>query len=396
MNVLFLIGICLVLGLATTKITDKFSIPHVVGFILLGVLLGGSFLNIFSYSHISDLGIFSDLALGFIGFGMGEHLHRSQLRLLGKSIIIIAFLEAFGAFFFVFLAAFLLTKSIAIALIFGSLAAATDPAATVDVIKQYKTRGELTTTLLAVIGIDDAIALFLYSLAVPIAFATLSTEATLSLSKFLPPFIEIGGSILLGIVLAFPIDYFLDVITNKEEELLFAIAAVILVIGLAITLHFSVILTTLVLGACTINLKHRNAKYISRTLERVGPILYIMFFILVGANMNILLLPKLGIIGFAYILFRGLGKIGGSYLGGKISKAKHTVQKYLGLALFPQAGVAVGLALSLSTKLSAFGPAGIRIKELVVPTIIATTLVIQVIGPLLTKYALFASGEAKK
>jgi Kef-type K+ transport system membrane component KefB len=394
MNTLLLIGTCIILGLASTKISDRLRIPHVVGFITLGVVLGTSFLNIFSVSHVSDLGFVSDLALGFIGFGMGEHLYLSKLRELGKSIILISLFESIGAFLIVTAGIYLLSKSLLLALIFGSLASATAPAATVDVIEQYQAKGNLTTTLLAVIGIDDAVALFLYSLAVPIAFSLSQAGIGFQPSLITTPLIEILGSIILGLVAAFPVDFILDRISDKEEELLFIIGANIAVIGMAITLNMSVILMTLCFGAATINLKHKNASYISRTIERVGPILYILFFVLVGANLDIRLLPQLGIIGLIYIVARAVGKIGGAYLGASLSGAQTNIRKYLGLALFSQAGVAVGLAFSFSSHVQRFGSVGLEIENILVPTIVATTLIIQIIGPLLTKYAIFSSGEA--
>jgi Kef-type K+ transport system membrane component KefB len=394
MNTLLLIGTCIILGLSSTKISDWLGVPHVVGFITLGVILGISFLNYFSLSHISNLGFISDLALGFIGFGMGEHLRLSQLRKLGKPIILIALCESIGAFLIVSVCIYLLSKSLLLALVFGSLASATAPAATVDVIKQYQSRGNLTTTLLAVIGIDDAIALFLYSLVIPVSLTFSLAGTQLQPSSIISPFMEIFGSIIIGVAVAFPVDYILDKITDREEELLFIIGAVFAVIGIAITLHLSVILMTLCFGAATINLKHKNASYITRTIERVGPILYILFFVLVGANMDIRLLPRLGIIGVVYIIARAVGKIGGAYIGAVASGAQSSIRKYLGLALFSQAGVAVGLALSFSSHAQRFGSAGSEIEKILIPTIIATTLVIQIIGPLLTKYAIFASGEA--
>jgi NhaP-type Na+/H+ or K+/H+ antiporter len=245
MNTLLLIGTCIILGLSSTKISDWLGVPHVVGFITLGVILGISFLNYFSLSHISNLGFISDLALGFIGFGMGEHLRLSQLRKLGKPIILIALCESIGAFLIVSVCIYLLSKSLLLALVFGSLASATAPAATVDVIKQYQSRGNLTTTLLAVIGIDDAIALFLYSLVIPVSLTFSLAGTQLQPSSIISPFMEIFGSIIIGVAVAFPVDYILDKITDREEELLFIIGAVFAVIGIAITLHLSVILMTL-------------------------------------------------------------------------------------------------------------------------------------------------------
>ncbi len=393
-NTLLLFGLILILGIGGARLVDRLSTPHVVGFILLGVILGDSFLKILHLARVVEWNLIADLALGFIGFGMGEHLHLSQLKTLGKSILIIAILESLGAFIAVLSGVYFVTKSLPLAIIFGSLAAATAPAATVDVLKQYKAKGPLSTTLLAVIGIDDAIALLLYSISLPLAISFLTQETSFQVSHLLSPLAEVGGSIILGIVLAFPVDFVLDRMQDMEEILLFMVASVLFVVGLAISLHLSVILTALIFGAATINLKHHYAEYVSHTIDRVGPILYILFFVLIGARLEISYLPQIGLVGISYLVFRTMGKLCGAYLGGWISQAQVKVRKYLGFALLSQAGVAVGLALSFATRVNGMGETGSMLEKTIVTSIISTTLIIQIIGPLLTKYAVFASGEA--
>jgi Kef-type K+ transport system membrane component KefB len=393
LNNLLIFGIALILGIIVARFMDKLSTPHVVGFILLGVLLGDSFLHLIPISKVEALNPITDLALGFIGFGMGEHLLITELKKLGKSILTIALLESLGAYILVFAGVYIFSRSIALAMIFASLAAATDPAATIDVLKQYQSEGRLTTTLLAVVGIDDAIALLLYSISTPIALSLAGVTGGLSFSQIALPLAEIIGSILLGIACAFPVDFFVDRMDNNEEILLFMISSVLLVVGISTWLHLSVILASLVFGTATINLEHTHAEHVSNTIDRVSPILYILFFVVVGARLDIQLVSEIGLVAIGYLVFRALGKMSGAYLGARISNSGEKVQKYLGITLLPQAGVAVGLALSIAAKVSNMGPQGTSLEATIITTIIATTLVVQLIGPILTKMAIFKAGE---
>jgi Kef-type K+ transport system membrane component KefB len=393
LNNLLIFGIALILGIIVARFMDKLSTPHVVGFILMGVVLGDSFLNLIPLSKVEELSPIADLALGFIGFGMGEHLLISDLKKLGKSIIMIALLESLGAYVLVFAGVYLFSRSLPLAMIFASLASATAPAATVDVLKQYQSEGPLTTILLAVVGIDDAIALLLFSVSTPFALAYAGGTSVFNISQITLPLVEIAGSILLGIACAYPVDFFITRMDNNEEILLFIISSVLLVVGISIWLHLSVILAALVFGTATINLEHTHAEHVSNTIDRVSPILYILFFVVVGARLDIKLISDVGLVAIAYLLFRALGKVSGAYLGARLSHSGATVQKYLGMTLLSQAGVAVGLALSIASKVSNVGAQGAAIEKTIITTIITTTLVVQLIGPILTKLAIFKAGE---
>jgi len=395
LNALTIFGTALILGVGVARVMDFIKIPHVVGFILLGVLLGVSFLDFITIQEDKSLTFVADMALGFIGFGMGEHLLFSKLRSLGKSIITIAILESLGAYVLVFLGVYIFSRSLPLAIIFASLASATAPAATVDVLKQYQAEGPLTTVLFAVVGIDDAIALFLFSISTPFAISYAGGVGGFEISQIYAPLLEILGSIVLGAVLAFPIDYIINRMDNNEEILLFIISSVFVVIGVANMLNLSVILSTLIFGTVTINLTHTHATYVSQTIDRVGPILYILFFVVVGARLNVALIAQVGVVALAYLLFRALGKVSGAYLGARLSNAVPSVRKYLGMTLLSQAGVAVGLAFSIATQVSPLGADGALLEKTIITTIITTTLIVQLVGPILTKIAIFKAGEAQ-
>ena len=395
LNTLTIFGTALIMGIGVARVMDFIKIPHVVGFILLGVFLGVSFLDFITIQEDKSLTFVADMALGFIGFGMGEHLLFSQLKSLGRSIITIALLESLGAYLMVFLGVYLFSNSLPLAIIFASLASATAPAATVDVLKQYQAEGPLTTILFAVVGIDDAIALLLFSVSTPFAISYAGGAGNFELSQLIAPLVEILGSIVLGVLLAFPADFLINRMDNDEEILLFNISAVFVVIGVAQMFGLSVILSALIFGIVTINLTHAHASYVGQTIDRVGPILYILFFVVVGARLDVKLIAQVGVVALAYLVFRALGKISGAYLGARLSKAVPSVQKYLGITLLSQAGVAVGLAFSIATQVSPLGAQGSVMERTIITTIITTTLVVQLIGPILTKFAIFRAGEAK-
>ncbi|MBU0492893.1 MAG: cation:proton antiporter [Chloroflexi bacterium] len=394
-DALAVIGLVVILGVAAGRFMQVLRTPHVVGFILLGVLLGSSFLNVIPQDFIEDLGFVSEVALGLIGFDIGGHLRFSELRRLGRSIALIVLFEAVGSFALVGAGVTLLTGSAVTGLIFGSLASATAPAATVDVLAQYKAKGPLTTTLYAVVGLDDAVALILASVAIAIAEAMFRGTGVSTIEMLGVPLYEIGGSLLVGVLIAIPFDFLLNRIKDHEEALILSLGTVLLTAGLANTLHLSLILTTMTLGIATANISPQNAGRITYTIERVGPVIYILFFVLVGARLQIWLLPTMGLLGILYLVLRTFGKYTGATLGATLGGAEPNVRKYLGLGLLSQAGVAIGLSISICQRFSACGVEGSELGALVINVITATTFVVQIFGPLCVKFAIMRAGEAR-
>lgn len=396
-DTLTIIGLIITTAYLGSKFVQRFGIPQVVGFILVGVLLGSSFLNIVPLSLVHELGFISEIALGLIGFDMGSHLHFGELRRLGRSIIFILIGEAFGALILVTGGVYLLTGSLYTALVFGALSAATAPAATVDVLAEYGAHGPLTTTLLAVVGLDDALALLLFSFAVSIAESILAHTGGLTLAEMLElPLVEIGGALLLGILVGAPFQWFLNQLKGRHAVCAFIVGTVIFLAGLANSFHVSLILAAMTMGVVVANLKSDNSQYAHCTIERVGPMAYILFFALVGARLQISILPQMGLLGLAYIFLRSSGKFGGAWLGGWVGKALPQVRNYLGFGLLSQAGVAIGLALSVANRFDGYGLAGAKLGHTVINVITATTFVVQIIGPIMVKFAITRAGEVGK
>ena len=384
---LLMVGIAVLAGLFTGKGAERIRIPMVVGYIIAGVIFGESGLGLIK---ASSTGLLTNIALGFIGFGIGSQLRLSVLKRLGSSIISISLLEAFGAFILVSVGVTLLTGKLYLGLIFGALASATAPAATVDVLEEYQSKGPLTTSLLAVVGIDDGIALLLFGFGISIATSLLGSGTTI-LEGLLRPLVDIGGSIILGATLGFLYSKVARWMGSRNETLILSVGVVVLACGAAEYLKLSLIMTNMIIGIVSCNLLPMKARNIQEAVGGFTPPIYVLFFVLVGARLNIMNLPQMGLIGVVYLLLRAIGKFGGAYIGSVISHAPEVVRKYLGLGLFSQAGVAVGLSLAAAKILDEAGH--YDLSSMVINVIAATTFVVQIIGPPCTKIAIVKAGE---
>ncbi|MBC8492079.1 MAG: cation:proton antiporter [Candidatus Marinimicrobia bacterium] len=390
MSTLLMVGIIVLAGLLGAKAMERIKIPMVVGYIIAGVLIGDSGLKIVDASMT---GVLTNIALGFIGFGIGSQLRYKVLKSLGWSVISISFFEAFGAFILVGIGVTLLTGKAYMGLIFGALASATAPAATVDVLEEYRSKGPLTTTLLAVVGIDDGIALLLYGFGLSIAKSLLGEGGTL-LHDLVTPLMDIGGAVVAGVIIGLIYTRLIRWMNAGSDNLILIVGCVIATAGIADFLGISLIMTNMVFGITFCNLSAIRVRRVQDYLASFTPPIYVLFFVLVGARLKISLLPQMGLLGLLYIILRAGGKFSGAYFGAKISNAPKVVQKYLGLGLFSQAGVAVGLSLAAANILNT--PATKGLGDTVINVIAATTFVVQIIGPPLTKVAIIKSGEADK
>ena len=393
-HILAVIGMIIAVSFLGSKLFQRFGIPQVVGFILIGVVLGPSLLNIVPLELSEQLIIVSEVALGLIGFDIGSHLLFGELRQLGRSILFILVFEAVGTFVLVTLGIYFLTQSWHTAFIFGALASATAPAATVDVLAEYDAKGPLTTTLLAVVGMDDALALLLYSIAAAFAESLLAQSGPPSVVQILElPLIEIGGSLLVGGGLGLFLDRVMCRMKVQHDAMAVSIGALLFGVGLSEAFGFSLILTSMIMGMVVVNRCPEHGRHIRYTIEQAGPVIYVLFFTLVGARFQISLLPTMGLLGIAYIVLRSAGKFFGAWMGGTLGGAEPAVRNNLGLGLLSQAGVAIGLALASSRRFSAYGPEGEALGALVINVITATTFVVQIVGPISVKWAISRAGE---
>ena len=382
------LAIAIFAGLFSGKLMKKFKLPNVTGYIIFGLIIGPYVLGILPEDVVSKMTIISDVALGFIAFSIGSEFKLSYLKKIGKSPVVIAFCEGFGATLLVDLALVLAGCDIKFSLVLGAIASATAPAATIMVVKQYKAKGPVTDTLLPVVAIDDAVALIAFGISFAVAKIIGSTGNVDILSVIISPVIEIIGGLLFGAVLGFILSALIKWFTGRGNRLSVAIAMVCLCVGISGICGFSSLLACMAMGAIFINTSKRYNELFQLT-DRFTPPLFLLFFVVSGAELNVGILPSVGVIGIVYIIVRVLGKMGGASLGAIIGKASPEVKKYLGPTLIPQAGVAIGLSMAAVTVVPEFG-ANIRV------IILCATIIYELVGPVITKITLIKAGEIKE
>lgn len=389
-------GLSILVAFLLSQGINMIKSPLIVGYILAGAILGPAILNLINLDQIQHLNIINVLTLSFIGFGVGGELRFSELKKLGKSIVAIVLFEASAAFIAVAGVTALVLHSIPMGLIYGALAAATAPAGTTDVIRQYKAKGNLTTTLFAVMGLDDIYALVIYSISIPLALIFLGgSAADISVSKALGEAgLEVAGAIGTGIAIGFIFSLGARLIHDRVSILLFSLGMILLNCGIAENFNISPILLNMASGIVLVNQNAVNARKVFSALGNWTPPIYLFFFLLIGTRLNFSLIYDYSLLIIIYIISRSLGKWGGAYTGSLISKAPVMTRKYLGFTLLSQAGVAIGLALSAAKSLEKLNFH--HEADQVIGVMTATTFIIMLFGPIITKIALVKAGEIKQ
>jgi Kef-type K+ transport system membrane component KefB len=385
LNIYTNLAIALFLALLSSKIMKKLHLPNVTGYLIIGLIAGPYCLKILSIEVIEQFLIIPEIALGFIAFSIGSEFKLSYLTRVGKSPVIIAIAEAFGAVLIVDFVLIITGHDVAFSLVLGAIAAATAPAATLMVIRQYKAEGPVTNTLLPVVAIDDALALMLYGISVAIAKAITSHGTVPLVSSLLAPIVEIVGSLIFGAILGLILKFLVEMYTGRGNRLTASIAMVFLCIGVSDLLGFSALLACMAMSAVFVNISSISITIYEQVDRMTAPI-FMLFFFISGAELDMSILPSVGVIGAIYVVFRVVGKVGGAALGAKISHSKPVVQKYLGFTLLPQAGVAIGLATMAMTVVPDYG------KE-IRTVILSGTVIYELIGPVAAKLTLKKAGE---
>ncbi len=379
-----LIGAILLLSLATDYLGQKTRLPRVTLLLLFGFLIGPSGLHFLTDFHQAWFPLATDIALLMIGFVLGSQLSRRNLQKLGRMIFSISLVESSLTAIIVLLGLLLLGTKPEIAFILAGIATATAPAATSAVVNEMKARGAFTQTLLGIVAIVDAWGLIIFSLM--LIAAGIFAGDTAATPQLLVGAWEIVGAVLVGVGLGIPAAFLTGRIRSGEPTLVEAIGLVFLCGGVSIALGVSLFLTVMVLGATVANLaKHHKRPF--HAIEHIEWPFMILFFVLAGASLHLDALFQMGIVGLAYIVFRCMGKLSGAWLGAVISNAPDTIRNWIGIALMPQAGVALGMALIASQRFPESG-------AFVMSVVISAVVVFELFGPILTRMALLRSGEA--
>jgi Kef-type K+ transport system membrane component KefB len=384
-----ILGIALIIiaGYAGAKALRKIHFPAVTAYLLIGILIGPRLLNLIPVQVINASDFISNFVLGIIAFMLGAHFTLKDLKAAGKPVIWISVLEAGFAWVIVtvIMILYLLVNHLPIhpAFVLGAAASATAPAATVMIIREYRAHGPVTNMLLRVVALDDAWCLIFSALAITIASAI--SIGVFTAGVIMKAFLDIIAAVILGGILGLAFHFITRFVTTKDELLTVTVGFIFLSVGLSITLHISPLLTNMVLGLIIANVSKESTLFFE-TLSRVDPVLFLSFFVLVGANLEISMIPRIGVLGLLYIVFRVIGKFIGVKLGSMLSHAEKNISKYLAWGLVPQAGVALGVALIAKELYPKYG-------ELIFTTITATTVIYELIGPLCAKYGLKKARE---
>ncbi|MCV2232877.1 cation:proton antiporter [Paracholeplasma manati] len=397
--VLFYLSVILLTGLLFGKLAKKFKLPNVTGYLLGGLLIGPILgllgVHVIPESEFEELHVISQIALGFIAFSIGTEFQLSYFKRVGKLPIVIATLESFFAIVVVFVTLIAFGNDVRFSLVLSAIAAATAPAATIMVIKQYKAKGEVTENLLSVVAIDDATAIVFFGLFVAVAKAIGNASGDINLAWMISkPFVEIVMSLgiggLAGVLISFGFKWF----TGRGNRISLLLAFIFLVAAMPELIEqvlpdfeVSTLLACMMMGAVFTNLTKEDVlDTVMYLVDRVTPPIFIMFFVISGAELQFDVLLTVGGIGVIYIVGRVIGKLFGAFLGAEIAHGSHNVKKYLGWGLVPQAGVAIGLTIVAANIVPEYAA---KISAI----ILSATFVYELVGPLITKTALTKAGE---
>ena len=384
MNTLLLVGITMMAGLIMSRAAKLVKLPNVTAFLVAGLIIGPCVAGIISREQAESMGIISEAALGFIAYSIGGEFKLSYLKKIGKAPLTITFFQGMMTAVCVDVGLILFGVDVPLALLLGAIGLATAPAATLMVVRQYKADGPVTQMLLPVVAMDDALGLMVFSISAAVAQGMLGGEVTIS-SMLLTPLIEIVGSFALGAALGWLLAFGARFFASRGNKLALSIALVLAGVGLCDILNLSSLLVCMMIGAMMVNLSQQREVLIEQC-NRFTPPLFLLFFVLSGADLDLSVLPSVGLIGVAYLVLRSIGKWGGTWLGAVCVKADQHIRHYLGLTLLPQAGVAIGMAALVSAR---FPTLGAQVNTIV----LAGVLVFELVGPVITKIALTRAGE---
>lgn len=382
LNELLSVGMIILLGLLGGKLSHRVKIPKVTGYMLTGLFFGPSVLGLISTQTLANIQLVNDIALGLILFAIGGEIELQHLKAMGRRVVYIALAESLGAFVLVWGVTLLLTRDWGISVLLGSVSIATAPGVTLLVIREYRSRGPLTDTLLAVVAINNILCLIVFRIffsGYSLMMGEPTWDVVLTLLK------ELFASVVVGGVVAAIITFWEQKIDDLSELLLVIIGGLLLGIGVAKSMGISHLMVCLIIGAVTNNLSMMH-RLVYAELRQTEMPFYIAFFVLSGASLHLNSLSHLGLLGAAYLLARPVGKAIGVHLAGKKFGAAASVTHNLGLALLPQAGVAIGMVMSVSESHPDMG-------RVLATVVLSSIIIYEGVGPLFTRLSLSRAGE---
>lgn len=390
MNILLGLGLAMVVGLLLTRVAKLIHLPNVTAYLIGGLIVGPYCLGwLGGETNAEVLNAITSVALGFIAFSIGTSFKLKHIKEIGKSVLAITVFQALTTVLVVDAALLVLYFFELIELpavfLFGAIATATAPAATLLVIRQYRARGIVTDTLLPVVAFDDAIGLVVFAVSLSIAKVIAYNEVLTFQTTVLVPLLEIVESLGIGAVLGFAMVLATRFFRSRANRICWCVAVVLIATALCTTWDLSNLLCCMMISAVYVNFNKESDKVFDLMDRWTYPI-FMLFFVISGAELDLKVLPAVGLVGIVYIVARMVGKYFGAFAGAAVVKADKNVRNYLGFTLFPQAGVAIGMAQIVVTALPEYG-AEVRAVTL------CATLIYEIIGPIITKIALTRAGE---
>lgn len=388
-----LIALCIMVfaGYGLSRLTKLIRLPNVTGYIFAGIIIGPYVLDLIPGEIISGLGFLSDLALSFIAFGIGKFFKKDVLKKSGPKALVISFSETFLSAALVTLATkFIFGLQWDFALLLGAIATAISPASTMQTINQYKAKGHFVDNLLQIVAVDNVICLIIFTVAIAIVQGNAIGGGAQIMDVIWPlifNLIFIVTGFLFGVILAYLIRG-----RGESNRLIILVGMLFLLTGAGALLGVSPLLSCMAFGTSYINFTKDDKLF--KQLNSFTPPIMLLFFVLGGLKMNLASFKTIGLIGLVYFFTRALSKYFGVFGGATLAKSDKETRNYLGLALFPQAGVAIGLAFmgerALRGHLSSNGQ---DLGELFMTIILASSLLFEMVGPVLAKFAIFRSGS---
>lgn len=399
-NPFFTLGLILIAGCFAGQVAHFFGIPRISGYILMGLILSPSVSGILQLSQIYTIfGFTSQMALAIIAYSIGGSLQMGKLRDLGGPILWIVLAEGVGAFIFTCLAVLAVSTFLpfaagsnylmvaAVILLLGGICVATAPAASMAIVHELRAKGPLTTTLLGVVALDDALCILIFSAALTAA-GHLTGTSEANYAVLIMGVMEVCGSLVLGLLGGYLLSFTLSPGKRADANLLFILGAIFLVSSLATTFRFSPLLANMMMGFFIIN-KIPHADDLFHQLDLMEELIFCLFFSLAAAHFNLEILISSATLAIPLLVGRFAGKLIGAYLGGIFSGAPPQVAKLLGLTLLPQAGVALGLIFLAKPMIPS------EIFNFILSAMLASIILNEIISPPLVKWALTKAGEAK-
>ena len=390
-HIIFSAGLLLIVGYIFGQLAEKIKLPTITGYILAGVVIGSSGLQLIRHENMEILYILSEITLSFIAVIIGGEFSFYKLKLYGKNILLLTLAQMFLTFFLVSFGLLAIGFSNYVAFVLGAISAATAPAATVVIVEKLKARGKFVDYLYGIVALDDAGTVILFSIVFAIS-GSMMGDVQINIShSFVHAFKEIILSIFIGAVSGFIIHFVTIKKHNLNEIKIISLGIIFITTSIAISLHLSPLIANMTLGMLIINMNKKNARILF-SFEPMTPPLYAIFFAIAGAELNIAVFtdPVILLAGFVYITLRFVGKYFGIFVSGAALKIDKNIRNYLGLSLLPQAGVAIGLMLFVQASPIVQQASAEVQSEIAQMTniILMSVFVNEVIGPPLSKFAI--------